>query len=164
MNTSKLKTSLIACVVGLMSLSPAGAALAQGRGNSDERRQEQRGQQGNDHRGDRNERRDRDDRRGRDDHDRHGRNEGPARWDNRDGRDHWNGRYSNRGRGAGPNHSYYVGNRLPPVYHQRQYVVDNWRAHQLRQPPRGYHWVQSGNDYLLVAVATGVILQLLLSN
>jgi Ni/Co efflux regulator RcnB len=53
------------------------------------------------------------------------------------------------------------GDRLPPEYRDRQYVVSDWRGHRLRPPPRGYHWVQSGSDYLLVAVATGVILELL---
>ena len=44
------------------------------------------------------------------------------------------------------------------------YVVDDWRGHHLSAPPRGYHWVQTGSDYVLVAIATGVILQLLLSH
>jgi Ni/Co efflux regulator RcnB len=43
-------------------------------------------------------------------------------------------------------------------------VVEDWRGHRLSAPPRGYHWVQTGADYVLVAIATGVILQLLLSN
>lgn len=67
-------------------------------------------------------------------------------------------------RGAGPNHSFYRGGRLPSEYRNRQYVVDDWRGHRLSAPPRGYHWVQTGGDYVLVAIATGVILQLLLNN
>lgn len=67
-------------------------------------------------------------------------------------------------RGAGPERSYYRGDRLPLQYRSRQYVVNDWRGHHLNAPPRGYHWVQSGGDYILVAIATGVILQLLLSN
>jgi Ni/Co efflux regulator RcnB len=66
-------------------------------------------------------------------------------------------------RGAGPGRSYYRGDRMPMQYRGRQYVVDDWRGHGLRTPPRGYHWVQSGGDYVLVAIATGVILDLLLS-
>jgi Ni/Co efflux regulator RcnB len=69
----------------------------------------------------------------------------------------------NNERGAGPNHSYYRGDRLPYNDRGRQYVVDDWRGHGLRSPPRGYHWVQSGGDYVLVAIATGVILELLLN-
>lgn len=67
-------------------------------------------------------------------------------------------------RGAGPEHRFYRGGRLPPEYHDRQYVVDDWRGHHLRQPPRGYHWVQVGGDYVLVAIATGIILSVLLNS
>jgi Ni/Co efflux regulator RcnB len=61
-------------------------------------------------------------------------------------------------------HEYHRGDRLRPQDHQRQYVVDDWRGHHLRQPPRGYHWVQNGGDYVLAAIATGVIADLLLSH
>jgi Ni/Co efflux regulator RcnB len=67
-------------------------------------------------------------------------------------------------RGAGPDHDFRRGDRLPPEYRNRSYVVDDWRAHHLSAPPRGYHWVQTGADYVLVAIATGIILQLLLNN
>ena len=67
-------------------------------------------------------------------------------------------------RGAGPNHDFRRGDRLPAEYRNRQYVVDDWRDHHLSAPPRGYHWVQTGGDYVLVAIATGVILQLLLNH
>lgn len=65
-------------------------------------------------------------------------------------------------RGAGPNHNFYRGGRLPPGYRSHYYVVDNWRGHHLSAPPRGYHWVQTGPDYVLAAIATGVILQIVL--
>ena len=68
-----------------------------------------------------------------------------------------------RGRGVGPEHEYYRGDRLPVEYRHRNYVVDDWRGHHLSAPPRGYHWVQSGADYVLVAIATGIIAQILLS-
>jgi Ni/Co efflux regulator RcnB len=67
------------------------------------------------------------------------------------------------GRGAGPSHSFYKGGRLPSQYRGRQYVVDDWRGHHLYAPPRGYQWVQTGGDYVLVAVATGIIAALLLN-
>ncbi|MEO8523182.1 MAG: RcnB family protein [Caldimonas sp.] len=66
-------------------------------------------------------------------------------------------------RGAGPDHNFYRGGRLPPQYRSRQYVVDDWRGHHLNAPPRGYHWVQTGGDYVLVAVATGIIASILLN-
>jgi Ni/Co efflux regulator RcnB len=67
-------------------------------------------------------------------------------------------------RGAGPERSFYRGSRLPPHYRNHRYVVQDWRGHRLSAPPRGYQWVQTGNDYVLVAIATGIILQLLLNN
>lgn len=67
-------------------------------------------------------------------------------------------------RGAGPDHNFHRGDRLPQEYRNRSYVVDDWRGHNLSAPPRGYHWVQTGGDYVLVAIATGIILQLLLNN
>lgn len=72
-------------------------------------------------------------------------------------------RHVGDGRGAGPEHSFYRGGRLPPQYRSRQYVVDDWRGHHLNAPPRGYHWVQTGGDYVLVAIATGVIASILLN-
>jgi Ni/Co efflux regulator RcnB len=68
------------------------------------------------------------------------------------------------GRGAGPDHTFYKGQRLPVEYRSRSYVVDDWRGHRLSAPPRGYHWVQTGGDYVLVAITTGIILQIFLSN
>lgn len=100
---------------------------------------------------------------GRDDNDRNDRNH-----DQRD-EQHGDQRYSSNDehrdeRGAGPDHAFHRGERLPPQYHRNQYVVDDWHGHNLSAPPRGYHWVQTGGDYVLVAIATGVILQLLLNH
>lgn len=67
-------------------------------------------------------------------------------------------------RGAGPNHNWVRGSRVPPQYRGYNYVVNDWRGHRLSAPPRGYHWIQNGNDYLLVAIATGVIASLVLGN
>jgi Ni/Co efflux regulator RcnB len=87
------------------------------------------------------------------------------RYDSKDQRyypgDHAGGDW--RGRGAGPNHDWYRGSRLPAEYNSRNYVVDDWRGHHLSAPPRGYHWVQSGGDYLLVAITTGIIASILLN-
>lgn len=67
-------------------------------------------------------------------------------------------------RGAGPQHAYYKGGYLAKADRQHQYVVDDWRGQGLRAPPRGYHWVQSGGDFVLAAVATGLIVDLLLAH
>ena len=148
----KCNTVLTTLVIAILASNEA--AFAQGKGNSDRDdrgRGEQRdrggppGQRDNNGRGQ--ERRDFD---GRNDH----RRDFPGR-----------GNSVRRGdeRGAGPNHSYYRGDRLPVEYRHRQYVVEDWRGHNLSVPPRGYHWVQNGADYLLVGIATGMILQIFLS-
>lgn len=39
-------------------------------------------------------------------------------------------------------------------------VINDWRGYRARHlyaPPRGYHWVRSGNDAVLVAVTGGLI-------
>ena len=42
--------------------------------------------------------------------------------------------------------------------------VEDWGGHHLRKPPRGYHWVQTDDgDFILVAVTTGIILDLMLN-
>lgn len=93
---------------------------------------------------------------------RHGNQPKPEHHDNRDfGRGH-NRERDRGGRGVGPNFEYYRGDRLPFEYRHRNYVVDDWRGHHLSAPPRGYNWVQSGGDYILVAIATGIIASFLL--
>lgn len=115
--------------------------------------------------GDRNER-ERRDQRGPQDERRDARERPPPRANPGRGRDYGdrNDRNDHARRGAGPNHQYYQGQRLPVEYRHRQYVVNDWRGHHLHAPPRGYQWVQSGGDYLLVAVTTGLIMQILLGD
>jgi Ni/Co efflux regulator RcnB len=47
---------------------------------------------------------------------------------------------------------------------QRRYVVNDWQRRGLRTPPRGYRWLRENNnsgDYLLVAIASGLIATIL---
>lgn len=48
------------------------------------------------------------------------------------------------------------GQRIP-TYYTRGYVVNDYSRYGLRAPPRGYHYVRSGNDVVLAAVAGGLI-------
>ena len=42
------------------------------------------------------------------------------------------------------------------------YVVNDYYGYGLRQPPRGYHWRRDDRgDFLLVAIATGIIAEVL---
>jgi Ni/Co efflux regulator RcnB len=110
-------------------------------------------------RDDRHERGDRDHDRGRKEqarnHDRHERNQyrnhGPRHG------------HAYAGRGAGPRHGMRKGGRLAKEYRGRQYVVNNWRQHRLSAPPRGYHWVRTGGDFVLVGSTSGLIFQVFLN-
>lgn len=64
--------------------------------------------------------------------------------------------YRNNPRGYG--HSHW---RRGYRYTGPTYVVRDYGYYRLRQPPRGYRWVRApNNDYLLVAIATGIILDI----
>ena len=39
----------------------------------------------------------------------------------------------------------------------------DWRAHRLRSPPRGYEWREVNGQYVLAAVATGLIASIILN-
>ncbi len=65
---------------------------------------------------------------------------------------------------AHPAHDWHKGDRVPDAYRDNRYVVNDWRGHHLHEPPAGYHWVQVNGDFVLAAVATGVIADVLLNN
>jgi Ni/Co efflux regulator RcnB len=112
-------------------------------------------------------------------HDRHGRYDRHDRHDRhdwrerRDDRRHYSHGYERGYRDAqrfSPQVRYYSaphrwsrGDRLPRGYHQRYYVVNDWHGRHLHRPAPGYHWVQSGSEFLLVAIATGVITSVILA-
>lgn len=86
------------------------------------------------------------------------------RYSRHDDRRHgWRGDYRGRHdyRPARPHHRHtrwVRGHR----YHGPSYVVRDYGYYRLRPPPRGYHWVRADNDFLLVAITTGIILDLAL--
>lgn len=144
-----MKTTLIASALFALSVAASGSALAQ------------RGDHGNDrHDNDRNgyaQQRD-------NDRNNNGRND---RFDRNDRHDrYYNAQNFRRddSRGGGPRHDMRRGQRLSQEYRSNRYVVSDWRERRLSAPPRGHHWVRTGNDYVLAAIATGIIAQVLLSN
>lgn len=74
-----------------------------------------------------------------------------------------NHRFDNR-RFDDRRHHWKRGERVSRHYMDRNYLVRDYRAHRLNTPPRGYHWVQADNDYLLVAAATGLIAAIIASS
>ena len=89
----------------------------------------------------------------------HGHDRGDERqFDQRDGR--WNDRrpdYNARGP------EFRRGGYISREYRSRSYEVD-YREHHLSRPPYGQRWVQVGSDYVLIAIATGVIASIILNH
>jgi len=120
---------------------------------------------------------DRDDRGGRGGYDgRHdnGRHNGWDRGDRWDNGRH-NGYYYNNRWSYGAPPSYYYGRPgyrpgytawrrggyLPSYYRGNGYVIQDYGYYRLRPPPRGYYWYRAGNDYVLAAIATGLIFDII---
>jgi Ni/Co efflux regulator RcnB len=110
------------------------------------------------------------------------------RWDRRHDRRHsdWGYRGWDRGRHNGyyyrdtwyygaPPRSYYGDRYYRPDYRRwergyyaptyyRSHVVYDYHRHGLRHPPRGYRWVRADHDYLLIAIATGLIADVIINS
>ena len=100
------------------------------------------------------------------------------RWDRHSGwdRGQHNGYYYNNRWSYGPPPQAYYGQpyyrpgysswqrgAVMPRYYRDRYVSDYGRYH-LRAPPRGYAWYRAGDDYLLAAIATGLIYEIINNN
>lgn len=117
----------------VLALGMAGSALAQDRGHRDHDRRWDDGP--------------RHSQRFEREHDRRG-------WEHRReaGRGHWDGHREWR-----------RGGYLPYAYRGHQYEVRDWRAYRLQAPPSGYHWVNTDGNFVLAAIATGLIAQIIAS-
>lgn len=163
-----LSLATAAAVAGPMAFTATSALADDDRRGRHEQRwdRDDRRDYRDDRRGDRWDRRDdrRDDRWDRrDDHRRYG------NWD----RGRHNGYYYNNRWFYGPPPQAYYGSPyyrpgyaswrrgayLPTYY--RGYVVNDYYRYHLRQPPRGYAWYRVGDDYLLAALATGLIFDII---
>jgi Ni/Co efflux regulator RcnB len=129
---NKTKGMAVAAAALAMCMA-AGSAFAQGRGHDDHRG----GPPGHrmDHRG-----------------------PPPGHWGNQDFRD---GRQFDRRGFPQPHAEWRRGGRVPSEYRTRNYVVNDYRAYRLQPPPRGYQWMGVGGDFVLAAIATGVIAQII---
>lgn len=110
-------------------------------------------------------------------YDRRGQGAEPQRFEqqssmHRDGRD-FDARHADRRDARYDRHDRYAdargprfhrGDRVPSEYRHRGHAMHNWRAQHLSSPARDQQWVQVGADYALIAIATGVIAQLVLNH
>jgi Ni/Co efflux regulator RcnB len=61
-------------------------------------------------------------------------------------------------------HRFHRGSYLPYQYRQQPYYVNNWHAYpSLYAPPYGHQWINVDGEFLLVALATGLIANALLN-
>ena len=149
----KAITAAVAAVIASTSLGMASAASAQSYGYGNQDRYERRDDRRDDRRDYRDDRREyRQDRR--DDRREYRQDQRAyARWQRAE-------RRYNAGRYQAPRgyqtRNWAYGQRIPAAY-SRGYVVNDYNRYGLRAPPRGYHYVRSGNDVVLAAIAGGLI-------
>lgn len=60
-----------------------------------------------------------------------------------------------------PHQQWQRGRVVEPQYRDDRYWVTDWRARQLSAPPPDHRWLRINGDYVLVAIATGVITSIL---
>ncbi len=141
-----MKSTAIVCTIVIASMGFSTLAQAEGRGrhgqDGDRWSQQDRGRHDNGRRDDRYDHRH---------DDRHHDHRGQSRWDGHPGY------YGARGP------DFRRGGYLPHEYRRPIYVVNNYYGHHLPPPRRGHQWVQVGADYVLIAIATGVIAQIILN-
>ena len=89
-----------------------------------------------------------------------------SRYDHRDDRrDHRGDRRDDRRDDRRGDHRRWErGQRLDARYRGNGYYVSDWRHRGLRAPPRGYRWQRVDNNYVLAAVATGLIASVIIAN
>jgi len=158
-------TRILGLATLALALGVAFVAPAEARDN--DRRGHDRGYSGHEWRRDRrSDRRDhREDRRADHRHDRRHDRRGDRRYDRRDTRVVYVPRpvvvhHPSAYRGPPP---WARGRHYGHAGYAPTYVVNDYGYYGLRQPPRGYHWRRSDTgDFLMVAIATGIIADIIL--
>jgi Ni/Co efflux regulator RcnB len=56
------------------------------------------------------------------------------------------------------------GQRLDQRYRDNRYYVSDYHRHGLRAPPRGYRWQRVDDQYVMAAIATGLIASVIIAN
>ncbi|CAH0349987.1 hypothetical protein SPH9361_00882 [Sphingobium sp. CECT 9361] len=63
-------------------------------------------------------------------------------------------KFDNRGY---KNHRWAKGQRFDRRQATNYRVINDYRNYRLNTPPRGYQWVRSGNDAVMIALTSGII-------
>jgi len=75
--------------------------------------------------------------------------------------DHDGGQHPGWAADQGPGHSFHHGDRMGYNDWNSAQPVD-YRQHHLRRPPNGYEWRQSNGQFIMAAVATGLVASVIL--
>lgn len=77
----------------------------------------------------------------------------------------WPANHQQRGHDARDDHrDWHEGGKVPQRYRDDSHWVQDWHDHDLPEPPRGHRWLNIDGDYVLAAVATGVITSIILGH
>ncbi|KGD70879.1 hypothetical protein HA49_18400 [Tatumella morbirosei] len=78
---------------------------------------------------------------------------------------HWQGGGPGRGNSfAWQGHRFEPGRRFPHEYRGPHYWVNDWHNRGLPPPPYGHRWSYVDGNYVLVAIASGVITSIILNS
>jgi Ni/Co efflux regulator RcnB len=99
------------------------------------------------------------------DQDDHGHGHGHGRGHDDDDRGWGDDDHHDHGRHLGWDKHYRRGDYLPERYRVREYYVEDYPRYHLYAPPPGYVWVRGDEgNFVLVAIATGLIVNELLGH
>ena len=82
---------------------------------------------------------------------------------NGNGNNQQNGQHRGWGQDRGNGHRWNRGERMGYNDWNSAQMVD-YRQYHLRQPPRGYEWRRQNNQFILVAVTTGLIMSIIMNS
>ena len=73
-------------------------------------------------------------------------------------------RYKSSNSWRGSHGNFRPGYAIPPYYrgNYNRYVINDWRRYSLYAPPMGYQWLLVDGNFVLAAIGTGIIAQIML--
>ena len=74
----------------------------------------------------------------------------------------YNNRYRSSDSWRGSHGQFRHGYAVPAYYRGNRYVLNDWRRYNLYAPPRGHQWLFVDGNFVLAAIGTGIVTQILL--
>lgn len=144
-----MKKTILACLITLFTISTSLSTVAYADGPDGHQGQQWQPRQGGNNNGD---------------HRGQGKQEGPGRSESRGHEPRGNAHGGERDHFAWNGHNFRRGHPAPQRFRGDAYRVHDWRARGLREPPRGQYWSYIDGNYVLIAVATGIITSIIMGS